>query len=119
VLVTKEDRSSTVKRRTQIVIASATFAAAIAAAGTGIAVASGGDDSHDVPITGAALDQASAAALAHTGGGRVTATEVGDEESYYQVEITLDGGAQVDVQLDKSFVVVASAADNENAGSQR
>jgi uncharacterized membrane protein YkoI len=101
-----------VKRRAQIVIAGATVIAA-AAAGTGIAVASSGGDDHDVPITGDALDRASAAALAHTGGGRVTGTEVGDEESYYEVEVTLDNGAQVDVQLDKSFAVVSSAGDNE------
>jgi hypothetical protein len=107
-----------VKRRTRIVIASATFAAAVAAAGTGIAVASGNDDSHDVPITGGALDQASAAALAHTGGGRVTGTEVGDEESYYEVEVTLDSGTQIDVQLDRNFNFVSSSADNEDAGPQ-
>jgi uncharacterized membrane protein YkoI len=63
-------------------------------------------ESADVPITGAALDQASAAALDYLGGGRVTATEVGDEESYYEVEVTLDDGRQVDVQLDEDFTVV-------------
>ena len=60
----------------------------------------------DVPITGPDLDAASAAALAYLGEGRVTATEVGDEESYYEVEVTLDDGRQVDVQLDESFIVV-------------
>jgi hypothetical protein len=39
----------------------------------------------DVPITGSALDQASAAALDYIGEGRVTGTEVGDEEGYYEV----------------------------------
>ena len=42
----------------------------------------------DQPIGGSALDQASAAALQHTGGGQVTDTEVGDEESYYEVEVS-------------------------------
>ena len=78
----------------------------------GIAIATGGDD--DVPITGAALGQASEAALAHTGEGRVTGTEVGDEESYYEVEVTLDDGSQVDVQLDESFNVVGDKADDES-----
>jgi hypothetical protein len=41
----------------------------------------------------------------------VTGTEVGDEESYYEVEVTLDDGTQVDVQLDKGFRVVGSEAD--------
>lgn len=60
----------------------------------------------DVPITGPDLDAASAAALAYLGEGRVTATEAGDEESYYEVEVELDNGRQVDVQLAESFIVV-------------
>jgi uncharacterized membrane protein YkoI len=87
----------------------------IGAAGAGTAVAAGGDDdATDTPITGAALDQAKAAALAHTGGGKVTGTEIGDEESYYEVEVTLADGSQVDVQLDKSFGVVGSENDGQN-----
>lgn len=62
----------------------------------------------DVPITGTALEQASKAALDYLGGGRVTGTEVGDEESYYEVEVTLDDGRQVDVQLDEEFTVVGT-----------
>ncbi len=62
----------------------------------------------DVAITGEALDRASAAALEFTGEGRVTDTEVGDEESYYEVEVTLDDGTEVDVQLDESFTVVGT-----------
>ncbi len=69
------------------------------------------DDATDTPITGSALAKAKAAALAHTGGGSVTGTEVGDEESYYEVEVTLDDGSQVDVQLDESFDVVGSEDD--------
>jgi len=74
----------------------------------------GHDDATDTPITGSALEQAKAAALAHTGQGKVTGTEVGDEESYYEVEVTLDNGNQVDVQLDKSFDVVGSENDGQN-----
>ena len=76
-------------------------------AAAGIAVASSGDDSEG-PITGDALQQASDAALAFTGEGKVTETEVGDEESLYEVEVTLDNGDQVDVQLDENFQVVGS-----------
>jgi uncharacterized membrane protein YkoI len=65
-----------------------------------------------VLITGADLQRASQAALAHTGGGTVTETEVGDEESYYEVEVTLDGGRQIDVQLDRGFTVVGSESDD-------
>jgi len=78
----------------------------------GMAVATGLDD--ETPITGVALEKASEAALDHTGGGRVSGTEVGDEESYYEVEVTLDGGGQVDVQLDADFNVVGDEADDES-----
>jgi uncharacterized membrane protein YkoI len=67
----------------------------------------------DQSIGGSALDQASAAALQHTGGGQVTDTEVGDEESYYEVEVSRDDGTQVDVQLDRSFNVVGGEIDEE------
>lgn len=69
----------------------------------------------DVPITGTDLEKASAAALAHVGEGRVTETEVGDEESYYEIEITLDNGRQLDVQLDEQFNFVGS--EDEGSGS--
>ena len=67
----------------------------------------------EAPITGSALGRASDAALASTGEGRVTETEVGDEESYYEVEVTLDDGSQVDVQLDRDFNVVGSEGDDD------
>lgn len=82
-------------------------ALALLGAASGIAATNVGGDNEE-PITGEALDKASAAALAFTGGGRVSETEVGDEESYYEVEVTLDNGHQVDVQLDKDFKVVGS-----------
>jgi uncharacterized membrane protein YkoI len=102
------------RRRTKVFIAGAAAGAAILA-GTGYAVAGGADDdATDTPISGSALEKASAAALDHTGEGHVTETEVGDEESYYEVEVTLDDGSQVDVQLDEQFNVVGDEADNES-----
>lgn len=85
----------------------------IAVAGTGLAGAGSSGDS-EAPISGAALTAASRAALAHTGGGTVSDTEVGDEESLYEVEVTLEDGSQVDVQLDEGFKVVGSKADHED-----
>ena len=41
----------------------------------------------------------------------MTETEVGDEDSFYEVEVTLDDGTQVDVQLDREFNVVGSSTD--------
>ena len=103
--------------------------AALAIGGAAVAGAAGSDDSSQPPAQssepdeganeapdqaiskGSDLDKASAAALQHTGGGQVSDTEVGDEESYYEVEVTLDDGSQVDVQLDRSFQVVGDEAD--------
>jgi uncharacterized membrane protein YkoI len=99
------------KKRIALLVALAAVVAAIAA---GFAVAgSRGDD--EQPITGTALARASEAALAQTGSGRVTETEVGDEDAYYEVEVTLDDGRQVDVHLDTSFAVVSSTADSDTS----
>jgi uncharacterized membrane protein YkoI len=98
------------KKRTKVVIVGAS-ALALAAGGAGVASATGGDSSH--PINGKALEEASAVALQATGGGEVTETEVGDEDSYYQVEVTKTDGSQVDVQLDRDFNVVREAGDSE------
>jgi uncharacterized membrane protein YkoI len=98
----------------RIVIALAAVAA-LGAGGAAIATAAGGGDDNEAEkaISGAALDRASRAALAHTDGGKVTDTEVGDEESLYEVEVTRDDGSQVDVQLDRDFQVVGSEGDSD------
>ena len=105
------------KKRTKVLLVGAS-ALALAAGGAGVAGATGGGDSSH-PISGWALDQASAAALKATGGGAVTETEVGDEESYYQVEVTKADGSQVDVQLDRGFNLVGQSADGESQDSGR
>jgi len=100
-------------KRRRILTASAIAVVAVGAA-TGVAIAAGSDDDGgDTPITGPALEKASAAALAETGGGRVTGTEVGDEESTYEVEVTLVNGDQVDIQLDDAFHVVSSKIEGK------
>jgi uncharacterized membrane protein YkoI len=102
-------------KRTKIAAAGAA-ALALAAGGAGVAAATGGgdDDGTDTPIKGSDLSKASAAALQVTGGGTVTGTETGDEESYYEVEVTMDDGSQVDVQLDRGFNVVGQEGDSES-----
>jgi uncharacterized membrane protein YkoI len=99
------------------VIAIVVIVLAVGAIATGIGVAAGGDDDAP-PITGTALERASDAALAHTGGGRVTETEAGDEEGAYEVEVTLADGSQVDVHLDASFDVIGDEADGSNDDEQ-
>ena len=96
-------------------IATAVAAVIVIGGGAGIAAAASSGDS-ETPITGTDLQHASQVALTHTGQGRVTGTEVGDEESYYQIEVTLDNGSQIDVQLDKEFHVVTTNGDTENTG---
>jgi uncharacterized membrane protein YkoI len=100
-------------RRSKVAIAAA---AVLAVGGTsaGIAIGAGGDD-NEAPIRGDALVRASDAALKATGGGRVTDTEVGDEESLYEVEVTRSDGSQVDVQLDESFKVVGQEGDSDTS----
>ena len=104
-------------KRNKIIAAGA---AVLALGAGGVAVAAGGGDDAaegpDVAISGSDLDKASAAALDATGGGTVTETEQGDEESYYEVEVTMADGSQVDVQLDRGFDVVGRSADSEDDG---
>ena len=95
----------------------AAVGAAAVAIGTGIA-AGQPDDGEGTPITGEAFTRASQAALAFTGGGTVTGSELGDEESYYEVEVTKADGSQVDVQLNDSFLVVDSKTDPPGADTE-
>jgi hypothetical protein len=101
--------------RTRIAVVAASVVGVVAVGG-GVAVASGVADDDDTqrPITGDELDRATTAALDHTGEGRVTETEKGDEESLYEVEVTLDDGSQVDVQLDADFQVVSADPDSDS-----
>lgn len=67
----------------------------------------------DTPITGTDLDRAVAAALDHTGGGEVTETEIGDDGAAFGVEVRLDDGSQVEVNLDGDFNVIGSEPDDD------
>ena len=78
----------------------------------GIAIAAAGDG--EQPLTGATLEQATDAALAHTGGGTVVETETGDDGAAYSVEIQLADGSQVEVDLNADFEVIGSEADDDS-----
>ena len=70
------------------------------------------EDEVDVPITGDALDLASSAALEYVGEGTVTEAEIeNDEEGYYEVEVMLDDGSEVEVYLDEQFNVLGHEND--------
>lgn len=104
------------KRRTTLVAGGALALAAIAG-GAGIAVANGAGD-NDAPLEGSTLDKAVAAALAATGGGEVLETEIGDDGSAYGVEIRLEDGSQVEVNLDSSFDVINQEPDHDSPNEQ-
>jgi hypothetical protein len=95
------------------VIVGAHAGVAVAGIGTGIGVATMGDD--DKPLTGSDLEQATAAALEHTGGGTVTESEIGDDGAVYSVEVRLADGSQVEVQMSANFEVIGSTADDDGA----
>jgi len=102
---------------TRKLVAIAAVVLTLGAASAGIAIAGGaGDD--DRPLTGSALDRATAAALKHTGGGTVTETEVGDDGAAYGVEIRLGNGNQVEVNLDENFAVIGQEADDDGVGDE-
>ena len=95
----------------RIVVVLASTAVLTAGAVSSAVAMAGDDDARERPIPAADLGQAERAALEETGGGTVTGTEVDDEESKYEVEVTLRDGTQVDVQLDADFRVVGSEDD--------
>jgi hypothetical protein len=102
------------RRKTAIVTGGAVLALAAGGVGIAQAVDGGDDDGPDKPISGPALERAERAALDHVGEGKVTETEAGDEEGYYEVEVTRPGGAQVDVHLDRGFKVTSTEGDKDD-----
>lgn len=97
------------------VIVAGVILAALAAIGTGVAVATGGDEK---PLTRDAFERATTAALEHVGGGEVVETETGDDGSAYEVEIRTTDGTVVEVNLDSNFNVIASEQDDDGAGEK-
>ena len=97
----------------------AAVAALLLLVGAGVAYATGsGDDSSEQQASGPGIDKAKSVALDHTNGGRVTGTEVGDEEGYYEVEVIREDGSQVDVHLDRDYNVLSTPADHEGSDSK-
>ena len=101
--------------RKLVLIAAAVVVIGAVTAGIAIGAARGDDDR---PLTGSALDQATDAALAHTGGGTVTETENGDDGAAYSVEVRMEDGSQVEVNLDDNFDVIGEEPDDDGADEQ-
>ena len=93
------------KKKTIWIVAGA---AVIVLGGAGIAVAATDPfDQDNDRLTGSALESASEAALAEVGEGTVSEAERSDDLDHaYTVEVRLDNGADVDVELDEQFDVV-------------
>ena len=82
--------------------------------GAGIALAVSGND-NDGPLTGETLDRVSTAALAEVGPGTVTnADRNADGGSAYDLEVRLDDGTTVDVELNDAFDVVWVGDDDND-----
>jgi uncharacterized membrane protein YkoI len=67
------------------------------------------DDGDDLPLDDATRSRAEAAALDAAGGG--TVTEVEADGGGYDVEVRMDAGTSVDVELDAAFAVLAIERD--------
>ena len=94
--------------------------AALALGGAALAGATSGGGDSDTALTGSTLDRASQAALAKTGGGKVTDSERDTENgATYEVEVTKPDGSQVDVRLNDQFKVVVAEPDPEDAGDEQ
>jgi uncharacterized membrane protein YkoI len=94
------------KKKTVWITAGAA-AAVLVVAGVGVAVADPFDNDSDDRLTGTALEQASEAALDEVGEGRVTDSERSDDPDHaYEIEVTLENGQEIEVELDEDFGVV-------------
>ena len=98
-------------RKRRIVTAGLVAASVLGA--VGVRVATAGDT--DGPLTGETREKAEAAALKPIGEGTVTETETGDDGATYGVEILKQDGTQVEVNLDDTFAVIGTEADDDRA----
>jgi hypothetical protein len=105
----RRDEETIMRTKTKILAATAS-ALLIAGAAATVSVATGSDDR---PLEGGVLERATSAALAHTGEGTVIESELGDGGAAYEVEVRLDDGRVVEVQLDDQFEVTGSSADDD------
>jgi hypothetical protein len=96
-----------VNKRTKIGIGVAGGAAALALGIGGVASAMAGDE-EGAPVSGAAADQARAAAVAAVPGGRAGEVEAESDEgnAAYGVIVTKPDGSQVEVHLDRNYQVL-------------
>lgn len=101
-------------RKTLLIGGIAAAAAAISGASIAAAGTTPGDDQ---PLSGTALQQASDAAIARTGPGTVTSAQTdNDANTSYEVNVQLNSGGRVEVELDGSFQVVSVEGQDDDSG---
>jgi len=92
---------------------------ALAAGGTGAAIAGGNGHQGDNGAHGPGANKAKAAALQLVPGGHANAVERDSENgATWEVEVRKPGGSTVDVRLDQKYQVVVIEADGEDQGGQ-
>jgi uncharacterized membrane protein YkoI len=100
----------------KILLITGVAAAAAAISGASIATA-GTTPGDDQPLNGTALQQATDAAIARTGPGTVISAETeNDPNTPYEVNVQLNNGSRVEVELDGSFQVVSQGQDDGESG---
>ena len=100
----------------KILLITGVAAAAAAISGASIATA-GTTPGDDQPLNGTALQQATDAAIARTGPGTVISAESeNDPNTPYEVNVQLNNGTRVEVELDSSFQVVSEGQDDDGSG---
>jgi uncharacterized membrane protein YkoI len=100
-------------KRTTKLITGAAMVAVLTGAGVSYAVA---QDSGAEPIRDPDLQRASDAAIAEAGG---TVVGVETDDGRYEVEVRLDDGTEIDVDLDPDFRVLSTEADRDDDGADR
>jgi hypothetical protein len=104
----------------RMLVITAAVAMLLALGAAGIAYANGGISEDQV--TGPEAEKAKSAAIAAVGGGTVSEVERddGNGTGTFEVEVTRDGGSQLEVHLDSAYNVVGQEADedgpNDNDG---
>jgi len=105
------------RKKTALISGATALVLVLGGAGVAVAVNENGDDGR---LTGETLERASNAALAEVGTGTVTSAEnTNDDGATYALEVRLDNGGDVDVELNKSFDViwVGNMDTNDDANS--
>src|SRR5215217_4478049 len=85
---------------------------------SGLCHSCSGDNSSEPQGMGSGIEKAKSIALDYTNAGRVSGTEISDEEEYYEVEVIRGDGSQVDVHLDRDYNVLSMPADHEGSDSK-